>query len=168
MEANEISEKYFSFLSDFKTLSMATLSEVGKPHLSYCPFVFAPESSEVFILISEIAEHTKNILFHPKLTLMLIEDESKSQKMFARKRLTLFCSATQVERDDGRYEKVIGNLKDRHGEIISTLSSMSDFRLFCLCPLNARMVLGFGEAYHSSTGRPDDLAPLRRGHGKKN
>jgi len=168
LEPKEISEKYFSFLSDFKTLSMATLSQEGEPHLSYCPFVFDRESSEVFVLISEIAEHTKNILFHPKLTLMLIEDESKSQKMFARKRLTLFCKATQVQRDDGRYEKIIDGLKDRHGEIISTLSSMSDFRLFALNPQNARMVLGFGEAYHSSTGKPADLAPLRRAHGKKN
>jgi putative heme iron utilization protein len=43
-------------------------------------------------------------------------------------------------------------LRDRHGGLIDTLISLSDFRLFQLQPQSGRYIVGFGQAYELCAG----------------
>lgn len=61
------------------------------------------------------------------------------------------------------------NLQSRHGERISNLSQLSDFKLFRLHPQGGRYVKGFGKAYQIEGGTlsGDSLSHLREGHKKR-
>ena len=74
-----------------KTILLATLDEQGNPNVSYAPFVI--HNGKYVVLISEIARHARNLQQVPKVSLMLIEDESLSRQIFARKRLTFDATA---------------------------------------------------------------------------
>lgn len=107
-----------------------------------------------FVLISQIARHARNLLENPNVSLMMIEDEDSSKQLFARKRLTFDAVATVVERDTEMWQQVVGQMKDRFGEIIDGLSQLEDFVLFNLKAEQGLFVKGFGQAYQVSG---DDL-----------
>jgi hypothetical protein len=71
-----------------------------------------------YVLISEIARHARNLQQVPKVSLMLIEDETGARELFARKRLTFDAVAEVVARDDVRWEKAVAALEGRFGEIV--------------------------------------------------
>ncbi len=86
------------------------------------------------VLISEIARHARNLQQVPKVSLMLIEDETGARELFARKRLTFDAVAEVVARDDERWGKAIAALEGRFGDIVKGLSNLKDFVLFRLKP----------------------------------
>jgi putative heme iron utilization protein len=43
--------------------------------------------------------------------------------------------------------KGVSALRIRHGALIETLTTLSDFRLFLLTPNSGRYIVGFGQAY---------------------
>src|SRR5574343_191925 len=85
------------FRDTCRTLQLATVDADGQPNASYAPFVLLEDG--YYVLISTIARHARNLLQVPRVSLMLIEDESTSRELFARKRLTFDARADKVERD---------------------------------------------------------------------
>lgn len=61
-----------------KTISLATVDHQGNPNVSYAPFVIT--NGEYQVLISTIAQHARNLLEIPRVSMMLIEDESQNGK----------------------------------------------------------------------------------------
>lgn len=98
--------------------------------MSYAPFVQNQEG--YFILISEIARHARNLQVNPNVSIMMIEDEDTSKQLFARKRLTFDAVATVVDRESEQWQQIVGQMKERFGEIIDGLSQLQDFVLFNL------------------------------------
>ncbi|MBT0342041.1 heme utilization protein HutZ, partial [Vibrio campbellii] len=99
-------------------------------------------------------------------SLMMIEDEDSSKQLFARKRLTFDAVATVVERDTEMWQQVVGQMKDRFGEIIDGLSQLEDFVLFNLKAEQGLFVKGFGQAYQVSGDDLVDFVHLQEGHKK--
>ncbi|NMV28312.1 heme utilization protein HutZ, partial [Vibrio parahaemolyticus] len=130
------------------TLQLATVAAEGRPNVSYAPYVQNQEG--YFVLISKIARHARNLLENPNVSLMMIEDEESSKQLFARKRLTFDAVANVVERDTEMWHQVVGQMKERFGEIIDGLSQLEDFVLFNLKPESGLFVKGFGQAYQVS------------------
>lgn len=62
-----------------KTVMLATVGEDGNPNVSYAPF--AINNGEYQVFISTIARHARNLQEVPKVSLMLIEDESQSRQI---------------------------------------------------------------------------------------
>ena len=148
------------------TLQLATVDEQGHPNVSYAPFV--QNQHGYFVLISELARHTQNLLTTPHVSLMMVEDESASRQLFARVRLTFDATAQKVERDSSLWQEVISQMEDRHGEIVSGLVQLQDFILFNLLPQKGLFVKGFGQAYPVSAQDMIDTMPLLQGHRKVN
>lgn len=135
-----------SFLETFQTLVMASITPEGGPHASTAPYVRM--ESDFYILISTVAQHGRNLLVNPNVSLLFVEDESQCIQPFARKRVTIEASATEIMREDDFFERVIDLLKDRFdSELITSLSQMGDFHLFKLSPKSGSVVMGFGKAY---------------------
>ncbi|WP_379969113.1 hypothetical protein [Epilithonimonas sp. UC225_85] len=78
---------------------------------------------------------------------MFIEDESATKQVYARERLTVEVSTSQIERDSEDWNNVVGKLKERHGKIVDVLNEMTDFILVALYPVKGAYVNGFGSAY---------------------
>ncbi|HHX8601833.1 TPA: heme utilization protein HutZ [Vibrio alginolyticus] len=152
------------FRQERRTLQLATVDAEGRPNVSYAPYVQNQEG--YFVLISKIARHARNLLENPNVSLMMIEDEESSRQLFARKRLTFDAVANVVERDTEMWQQVVGQMKERFGEIIDGLSQLEDFVLFNLKPESGLFVKGFGQAYQVSGDDLVDFVHLQEGHKK--
>ncbi|MCS0406273.1 heme utilization protein HutZ [Vibrio diabolicus] len=152
------------FRQERRTLQLATVDAEGRPNVSYAPYVQNQEG--YFVLISKIARHARNLLENPNVSLMMIEDEESSKQLFARKRLTFDAVANVVERDTEMWQQVVGQMKERFGEIIDGLSQLEDFVLFNLKPESGLFVKGFGQAYQVSGDDLVDFVLLQEGHKK--
>jgi len=87
-----------SFLETFQTLIMASLTPEGAPHASTAPYVRF--GNDFYILISTVAQHGRNLLENPNVSLLFVEDESQCVQPFARKRVTIEATASEIDRVD--------------------------------------------------------------------
>lgn len=138
---NRLQPEIREFRDGCRTLQLATVDSEGNPNASYAPFVLQEDG--YYVLISEIARHARNLQQVPKVSLMLIEDETGARELFARKRLTFDALAEVVARDDVRWSQAIAALEGRFGEIVKGLSNLKDFVLFRLKPEQGLFVKGF-------------------------
>ncbi len=159
---NRLQPEIREFRDSCRTLQLATVDGEGNPNASYSPFVLQEDG--YYVLISEIARHARNLQQVPRVSLMLIEDESGARELFARKRLTFDAVAEVVARDDARWSKAVAALEGRFGEIIKGLSNLKDFKLFRLKPEQGLFVKGFGQAFAVSGDELVDFVHLVEGH----
>lgn len=135
-----------SFLETFQTLVMASLTPEREPHASTAPYVRV--GKDFYILISTVAQHGRNLLDYPNVSLLFVEDESQCVQPFARKRVTIEASASEIMREDEFFTRVLERLKAHFdSELVTSLSQMGDFHLFKLSPKSGSVVMGFGKAY---------------------
>ncbi|TEW54163.1 heme utilization protein HutZ [Psychromonas sp. RZ22] len=150
------------FKENIKTLQLATVNADGKPNVSYAPFVYTEDG--YYVLISEIARHTQNILVNPSVSLMLIEDESTAKSLYARTRLTFDATGVVVPRQTEKWAKLIVLMQQRLGDTVNGLSQLADFKLIHLQPEQGLFVKGFGKAYQVSSDELVDFVHLEKGH----
>lgn len=135
-----------TFLETFQTLVMASLTPEGNPHASTAPYVRM--ENHFYILISTVAQHGRNLLIHPDISLLFAEDESQCVQPFARKRVSIEAVASEVHREHESFIRVIERFKAHFDpELVTSLTQMGDFHLFCLTPQSGSIVMGFGKAY---------------------
>lgn len=165
-QQQRLKEKLENDLKIFKknryTLQLATVNAQGYPNVSYAPFV--QNQHGYFVLISELARHTQNLLVSPYVSLMMVEDEANSRQLFARVRVTFDATAQVVERNSDLWREVISQMEHRHGEIVSGLTQLQDFMLFRFMPEKGLFVKGFGQAYPVSAQELVDAVPSLQGH----
>lgn len=148
-------------LAGYQSVVLGTQSSNGYPFSSYAPFYY--DGEELYIFISNIATHTKNIQTTPRASALFIEDESKSENIFARKRISLQCDVTSLSREDERFNTVMENFKDKFGApMITMLMGLKDFNLYALRPIYGEATFGFGEAYQIGGENMNELV-IRRG-----
>lgn len=137
-------EELRHFVQHLKSLTLATVSSDGHPNASYAPFVEA--EGDFFILISQLAKHTSNLIATGRCHIMLIADEKESVNLFARKRLSYDCDISEIPRDNAEFQTIIHAMKNRFGPTIEMLASLPDFRLVRLHPTQGIWVRGFAQA----------------------
>lgn len=150
------------FRDGAKTLVLATVDASGNPNVSYAPFALLKDG--YYILISEMARHTKNLLENPKISLMMVEDEQDCRTLFARKRLTFEAKPQHVSRDTPEWQAGIDALHGRFNETVLGLSQLADFHLYRLVPIKGLFVKGFGQAFAVSGDDLIDVLHLTDGH----
>lgn len=135
-----------SFLETFQTLVMASLTPEGEPHASTAPYVSI--DNDFYILISTVAQHGRNLLVNPNVSLLFVEDESQCVQPFARKRVTIEAIVSEIMREDELFTRAIERFKAHFdSELVTSLTQMGDFHLFKLSPKSGSVVMGFGKAY---------------------
>lgn len=131
----------------------------GYPFGSVTPFMLDHNCQPV-ILISSIAEHTKNIISNPKVSLLVFAEGTDLQ---ANARLTLIGEAAEIENDDAdlrsrylRYFPQAAGYFDTH-----------DFAFYRIHIHQARYIAGFGKMGWASgaeiTSENNAIAALENG-----
>lgn len=133
-------------LDRVRSAILASVDSKGQPLSSYAP-VLVDGDRRFHVYISSLAKHTSQIKRSGMASVMIIEDEADAENLFARKRLTVDCSAEVVARDSDDWNETMALMEDRFGETVSSLKGMTDFDLIRLEPSEGRLVLGFGRAY---------------------
>lgn len=156
--------EYQNFISQFQSLVLSTADSVGSPNASYAPFV-VDEAKNFYIYVSGLSTHTQNLQVNPQGSVLLLEDETQSQQIFARRRLTFNCTATLIERNSEHWHNIINQFSEKFGGIIQVFRDLPDFRIIQLKPQSGRFVLGFGAAYQVCLEGESYLLPLQgKGH----
>ncbi len=158
-EALEAMER---LLNDYKTATLATVNAAGEPQASYSPTAL-DKNRNFYLFLSELSEHTANLQNSDQVSLMLIEDENRTNQLFARNRLTVKGRAVQIPREGAEWEASAEVYRARFGKFFDQLSQLRDFHMFRVVPESARLVVGFGAAYEVST---EDWSSLRLLTGK--
>lgn len=144
-QAKPLTPKVKELIERSKSFILATVDAEGTPNSSYAPFVQVENT--FYILVSFMAKHTKNLADGRKTSVMFIEDESATKQIYARERLTIEASTSQVERDSETWNAVVSQLKETHGKVVDVIAEMQDFILIGLHPVKGSYVNGFGSAY---------------------
>ena len=134
------------FRREFKTVLLGTVSSGGDPEASVAPAVVGDDGA-FYVYVSTLAAHTRNLLQTSRASILLIEDEVASAQLLARRRLTFPCSASPIAREDEAFARMMVPLKEKFGEVMEHLETMTDFHLVRLLPGRGRLVTGFGQAY---------------------
>jgi heme iron utilization protein len=145
-ELEDITKRYHALIASQQTLLLSTASANGIPDISYAPFV-RDHAGLFYIYVSDMACHTANLLNNPQASILFIRPESETPNLFARERAVLSCSVKEIIRDNEIYTNQIHAMQDQFGEVVSVLSSLSDFHLLALRPESGRFVIGFGRAF---------------------
>lgn len=159
-----LGDEIHTFIRSRKSLQLSSVQEDGWPYASYAPF--AEDGEALWVLLSEVALHAKNLQHQPHASVLIIEDEDSAGELFARQRVVYKVQAELIALDDARWQLGVDLLAARHGERINHLSQLADFKLFRLKPQGGRYVKGFGRAFdiQGTTLAGDVISHLREGH----
>ena len=141
-----ISSHIKQLLSDTQSLFLSTLDLQGQPFASYAPYAINFKKNALYILLSDLSLHSQHLLKHPKAAILISQDESNTQQIYARKRLQYQVNSKPVD-NTAEQTAAITLLQNRHGDIIDQLQQLPDFHLFKLTPIKGRYIEGFGKAY---------------------
>ena len=161
-QSEKLIELYNAFPRQFRSIVLSTVSAQGQPHSSYAPFVI-DASKNIYVYISGLSEHTGNLKATGQASVLFIEDESKTEQIFARRRLTYACNVEVLPREGEQWHAIADQFEKQFGNIIALLKGLADFEIFQLSPQSGQFVVGFGAAYQISG---DDLTTLTQATGK--
>ena len=153
-------------LSDYQSVVLGTQGSNGYPFSSYAPFYY--DGEQIYIFISDIATHAKNIQATHKASTLFIEDENKSENIFARKRISLQCDVTTISRDEAQFKSVMQHFQNKFDtSLVTMLMGMKDFNLYVLTPIYGEATFGFGEAYNIGGEKMNQLVARSGDKGHK-
>lgn len=154
-----------SLKKNMQSVLLSTLGEEGDPHSGYTPFIFDNTEAtdhHLIIFVSQLALHTRDLLATKKVSAMLIADESASDQIFARTRVSYQCEAEVIEKQSDRHKELLDAMQLTHGKMIGLLRTLPDFVLFRLKPLRGQFVMGFGQAFSLSGEKLNQFEHSRR------
>lgn len=159
-ESSSSVDRYRAFMDGFQSVILATVDRDGIPDASYAPYV-RDERTNVYLLASELASHTSNLLTTGRASLLWIEDEENSPNIFGRRRLSFNCTVAEIDRADARWTEIIDRLQEARGERVAAIAFLGDFHLFCLTPTRGRFVEGFGGIYEIAGENMAQVVPFK-------
>ena len=155
-------DEIVTFRDGLDSICIATLNDDGEPEASYAPFV-TDHHSNVFVFISGLAAHTRNLENKSSAGLMFIEDEAGAANAFARRRLLYQCRAEPVARETDTWKEVMLLFEKRFGPFMATLQALPDFRLFRFVPYRGSYITGFGKTYRLAGDELGEISPVLPG-----
>ena len=141
-------------MQDAKCVYISTVNEFRggvAPEISYSPCII-DEDKNIYILVSTLSKRTGSLLVGHNVSLMFIEPEEQCEEIYVRTRLILNCTTLQIGRQMGTnfdllWDELVVQFTAKFGDIISTLVSLKDFKMFRFRPIRGTFVKGFGKAY---------------------
>lgn len=138
-----LKRNYKQLVSGMKSLFLSTISLDGTPFVSYAPFV--EHNGKVYVYLSRMAEHYRNLDVNRSVDVMLAADEAATKNIFARERARFKGVAINVGNDG--YEQVFSKFEEKFGSSTFNMLRKLDFSLFELTLSTGRYVVGFGQAF---------------------
>lgn len=160
-----IHKELVTFINSFDSAVLATVNQESLPESSYAPVL--QHNQRYYVYLSELANHTQNLLDVPKASLLFIEPEKEANHLFARQRASLKVEAQHIERDSEFWRDILGQMEDKFGDIIQMIKPLQDFHLFEFSVTEGSYVRGFAQAYKFTGEDLSDINHINdRGHGK--
>jgi putative heme iron utilization protein len=141
-----LQQEAIEFRRAHEAVMLSTVSAEAEPDASYAPCIL-DEQGRCYILISLLAQHTRNLCAQPQASLMWLDDAQSSRNAFARRRLVLQCTAENIERDSDTWNRRLAQMAQQLGNTVELLASLPDFKLFRFDAVAGNYIRGFAQAY---------------------
>ena len=143
MEAAVI-EALKAMLAGQRVAALGTLHK-GEPAVSMVPFALLPGGAGVVIHVSSLATHTRDMLAHPGVSLLVIAPPAPDVMAQATPRVAIAGQARECPADDPLHAGARQAYLERFPES-EPMFGFGDFSLFVIVVRSARVITGFGKA----------------------
>lgn len=133
-----------SLLTEQPVAALATLRR-GEPAVSMVPFALLASSGGFVIHVSSLATHTRDMLAHPAVALLVTASLKEAPSPLALPRVSIQGEARQCLPESPVYPEACNAYLAKLPEA-QDLFSFSDFSLFVVEPKSFRYVAGFARA----------------------
>jgi len=140
-------------LREQRWAALATLGGEQQPEASMVAYVLNAARGEAYLHLSELASHTRNLLRHPQVSLVVSECDKQNGDPQQLARVSLMGRVSVFERDAEGYTEARQQYLQRLPDA-EPLFGFSDFRLFRFHLETIRFVGGFAQAH---SYRPEEL-----------
>lgn len=141
-------EKLLQLIRTQKIASLGTL-EQGQPMVSMVLYGVSADFSRYYLHISQLAAHTRNIMEHPQVSLMLCEVVRSKVNPQTLARLSIMGKASLLSPMSTEYEMAKEQYLDKY-PFAKMNFQLGDFALYGIGLETARYVAGFGKAFSLS------------------
>jgi len=124
--------------------SLGTMQN-GAPFLSMVLAAPSPDLCSYYIHISRLAQHTRNILADPRVSLMWMEADDGSADLQQLARISIVGNASEISVTDPTYPQTRSLYLERY-PASEPFFTFVDFRLFQIKVTGGRFVAGFARA----------------------
>lgn len=139
-----------------RTQEVAALGTLhkGQPYVSMVPFALRPGATDFIIHVSQLAAHTRDMLVHPQVSLLVTAPPAPGVKAQELARITVQGEATQYVQETPELAAAKAAYLARFPQS-EMMFGFADFSLFAIVPDSIRFVGGFAQA---TTISPQTLA----------
>jgi putative heme iron utilization protein len=127
------------------TAALGTLHG-GSPLVSLVLYACSPDLSELYIHVSQLAQHTAGLLADPRVGLLIVEEDLPSRNPLSLARVTIQGVASQLEPESAAFSAARTLYLAAHPTARINFQ-LPDFMLFGIRPEAARFVAGFGKIF---------------------
>ena len=163
----KIYNEYVEFMNDAKSVYISTVNEFRggvAPEISYSPCI-VDKDKNIYILVSTLSKRTESLLAERNVSLMFIEPEEQCEEIYVRTRLIFLCSTSLIQR--WNWDERVPQFVAKFGDIINTLVSLDDFKMFRFRPIRGTFIKGFGKAYNIRGQEMDQIEHVSFNTGEK-
>ena len=156
-------------MQDAKCVYISTVNEFRggvAPEISYSPCI-VDKDNNTYILVSTLSKRTGSLLVGHNVSLMFIEPEEQCEEIYVRTRLILLCDTLSFAFSRILWDEKVSLFKEKFGDIISTLVSFQDFKMFRFIPIRGTFVKGFCKAYTIEGKDMDQISHISFTAGEK-
>ncbi len=139
--------KLLSLLRQARLAALGTLRPDGGPLVSQVLFAAAPDFSGFYILISQLAQHTQDILNDPRVSLMIAQADDGLTDPQTLARVSLRGEARPVLHDQPDYAAARAAYLEKFPQA-AMIFQLGDFALYRVEARSARYVAGFGKTFN--------------------
>jgi heme oxygenase (biliverdin-IX-beta and delta-forming) len=123
--------------------ALGTLHQ-GVPFVSMVTYAAARDGS-LILHVSRLAAHTQDMLDNPDVSLLITESEASGKMPQALARVTVQGRAAMLDRNSEKHTDAREIYLSRFPDA-APLFEFSDFSIFIIKPVSARLIAGFGQA----------------------
>lgn len=152
MSSTEVQDAWETLMQDVRTGVLLTMRN-GQPFGSHVPYILGTDWTRAYLHLSRLALHTQHLLRDPQVSLFISEPDRPEKNPLALRRMNLQGAAAVLAPEAPAYAAI----KERYLARFPTSAMMfgfSDFSLWELRLQEAHLVLGFGQAYQSTSDSP--------------
>jgi putative heme iron utilization protein len=132
----------------FGVLSTISLDVPGYPFGSVTPYC-VDQNGQPIIYISHIAQHTRNIIADPRVSLTVVDEDTNSDDIQARGRVTCVANARHLDESDANSVKA---RYFRYFPSARKYDQTHDFTFYRLELVRIRFIGGFGQIFWLDSG----------------
>jgi len=127
-----------------QTLAALGTLHRGEPYVSMVPFALDEEVPEFLIHVSSLAPHTRDMLEHPRVSLLVVAPDDGGLPQ-SRARATIQGDAAPLEASTPRHAEARARYLQRFPQA-AEIFALPDFSLFAIRPASVRFIGGFAQA----------------------